>query len=401
MIESPSLNLRQARIAVLAMFFINGVLLANWVSRIPQIQDNLELSEGALGLTLLGLSAGVLTALSAAGGLINRFGSRRITILAALVLSALLIPLAWMETGFSLWLGLFVFGMALSTMDVAMNAQAIEVEEKSGKNMMSTFHAWFSIGSFVGAAVGAGMAGLQIDPRIHFLSVALVFGVLILFFRQNLLPPNKAESSENNEPVFQLPARVVWPLGIVAFAGAIGEGAMADWSGVYLSNVIGTDDGTAALGFAVFSIMMTIGRLTGDRISVRFSPALLVRFGGLVAASGLLLAIFVPTTATTLIGFAAVGLGVATVVPLAFSAAGRFPGVSSSKGIAGVATIGYAGFLAGPPVIGLLAEATSLQTALLLVAALIATLLVTGQALNEARSPHFSDPKVVEQSITL
>lgn len=385
--STQTATITQSRIAVLGMFFINGALLANWISRIPQVQDRLDLSEGQLGLVLLGVSAGVLTALSGAGGLIARFGSRRVTVAAAIVLALLLIPLAWMPTSVALWLNLFVFGMALSTMDVAMNAQAVEVEARAARPLMSTFHAFWSVGGFTGAAIGAAMAAGQIEPQPHFIIAAVIFGALIFPFSRHLIANVASEEADGQGPVFRLPARSMWPLGVVAFAGAIGEGAMADWSGVYLSNVVNTDAATAALGFTVVSITMTIGRLSGDRLAARFSPALLVRVGGLIATLGLLLAILVPTTVVTLIGFAAVGLGVSTVVPLAFSAAGRVPGVSASVGIASVATIGYAGFLAGPPVIGLIAEATSLPLALLVfVVTLLATLVVTGRELNKSRT---------------
>ena len=382
---SESSTVNQARIAVLGMFFVNGAILANWISRIPQVQDSLDLSEGQLGLVLLGLSAGVLTALSLAGGLVARFGSRQVTVSAAILLALLLVPIAWMPSSVMLWFSLFVFGMALSTMDVAMNAQAVEVELQAARPLMSTFHASFSVGGFVGAALGAGMASLDIEPRIHFLFASGLLGAMILLFQRHLLSQVTSEASDEQDQVFQLPARALWPLGIVAFAGAIGEGAMADWSGVYLSDVVNTDAGTAALGFTVFSITMTVGRLSGDWIAERFSPALLVRSGGFMATVGLLIAILRPTTAITLLGFGVVGLGLSTVVPLAFSAAGCFPGIPSSVGIAGVATIGYAGFLAGPPIIGLFAEATSLRFALLtIVVTLMATLVVTGRSLNKS-----------------
>ena len=380
-------TVNQSRIAVLGMFFINGALMATWISRIPQIQDTLGLSEGQLGIVLLGLSAGVLTALSLAGGLVARYGSRRVTVTAAFVLALLLISLPWMPTSVALWINLFGFGMALSTMDVAMNAQAVEVEAQAGRPLMSTFHAFWSIGGFVSAAIGAGMASFNIEPQPHFVIGALLFGSMIFIFRRHLLFNVASEEADEHEQVFRLPPRALWPLGIVAFAGAIGEGSMADWSGVYLSDIVHTDDATAALGFTAFSITMTIGRLSGDWLAARFSPARLVQFGGLIATAGLLLAIFMPTVTTALIGFAAVGLGVSTVVPLAFSAAGRVPGISASVGIASVATIGYAGFLAGPPIIGLVAEATSLQVAFLLfVATLTATLVVTGRQLNKSAS---------------
>ena len=379
---SPTVN--NARIAILMMFFINGALFANWVSRIPQIQDKLALSEGQLGLVLLGLSAGVLTALSLVGGLVARFGSDRITTIGAILLCILLSTLALMPTAPLLWINLFFFGMAMSSMDVAMNAQAVSVEELAQRPLMSIFHAAFSIGGFVGAIIGAGMASFSIEPTTHFMIAALGFFLLVLISKRNLLMSQPELPTDKSEPVFQLPARALWSLGIVAFAGAVGEGAMADWSGVYLSDIVNTDAGVAALGFALFSITMTIGRLWGDRLTLRFSVSSVVQFGGLIATVGFLLAILVPQPLTTLIGFSIVGLGLSTVVPLAFSSAGRLPDIAPGTGIAGVATIGYAGFLAGPPVIGLVAEQTSLQTALLIVALLTASLIFTARSLNQA-----------------
>lgn len=380
-------TIQRARLAVLAVFFINGALFANWVSRIPQIQDSLTLSEGQLGLVLLGLSVGVLSALSLVGGWVSRYGSQRVTLAGAVMLCVLLPFLAWMPNAVMLWVNLFLFGMAMSTMDVAMNAQAVEVEELSKKPLMSTFHAAFSVGGFAGAAIGAGMAGQGIAPTMHFLIVAVLFLLFALFVSRYLLAHQVVDTDEADDtPTFQLPSRALLPLGIVAFAGAVGEGAVADWSGVYLSDIVGTDAGTAALGFAIFSIMMTVGRLSGDYLTTRFSASRIVRMGGFLATVGLVLAIGFATPLFSLIGFGIVGLGLATVVPLAFSAAGRLPEVSASVGIAGVATIGYAGFLAGPPVIGLIAEGTSLQIALMVVVLLTGSLMFTARALDRAES---------------
>lgn len=380
----PHQTVQRARWAVLMMFFINGVMIASWVARIPQAQDNLGLSEGQLGFVLLGISAGVLTALSLVGGLVARFGSQKVTTGGAILLCAFLPVIALMPSAPLLWGSLFLFGMALSTMDVAMNAQAVEVEAHAQRPLMSTFHASFSVGGFIGAAIGAGFASQQLDMFTHFVVVSIGFVLLVLFSQRYLIPHQASEDTESSEPTFQLPSRALLPLGVVAFAGAIGEGAMADWSGVYLSDVVLTDDGTAALGFAVFSILMTVGRLSGDYLTSRFSAVLMVRVGGLIATLGLLLAILVPQTPMVLLGFGLVGLGVSTVVPLAFSAAGRLPDVSASAGIAGVATIGYAGFLAGPPVIGIIAEVTSLQISMILVALLTASLMLTAHALGRA-----------------
>jgi len=370
------------RWAVLTMFFINGAIMANWVSRIPQIQANLAMSEGALGLVLLWLAVGVLLALSVAGGVIARFGSRTITVAGALLLAATLLPLGIMPHPLALSINLLFFGGAMSLMDVAMNAQGVDVERTLRRPVMSSFHAAFSIGGFVGAVMGGVMASLGIGPGGHFLITAICFSLITLLAAPALHPTEAADGPDQSEPVFRLPDRVIWPLGAVAFCAAIGEGAMADWSGVYLKTVVGTGAATAALGFAAFSLTMTGGRLIGDYLTTRFIPAQLVRVGGVIASSGVLLAILLPQVGPVLLGFGAVGAGLSIVVPLAFSVAGNVPGIQSGAGIAGVATIGYAGFLAGPPIIGLLAEITSLRAALIVVVILTGSLIYTAQAMQ-------------------
>lgn len=379
-LPQPESPFKAARWAVLIMFFVNGALFANWVARIPAIQQRLNLNEGALGMVLLGLAVGVLTALMLAGGLIARFGSRTVTVAGAIALCLLLPPLAIMPNAVALWLNLFAFGAAMSLMDVAMNSQGVAVEQQHGRALMSSFHAAFSIGGFFGAALSAGVTALELPPLWHFSLVALVFLGLVAVTGSRLLPEKNRPAA--SESVFQLPPPVLWPLGLVAFCSSMGEGAMGDWSAVYLKSVVGASASVAAFGFAAFSLTMTVGRLLGDGLASRIAPDRLVRGGGLLAALGLLAAILLPQPAVTLIGFAAVGAGLSIVIPLAFSAAGNMPGISSGVGIAGVATIGYAGFLAGPPLIGLLAEATSLQLALLVVTVLVGSLLFTGRALR-------------------
>lgn len=370
-----------ARRAVLALFFINGAVMASWLARIPQVQSRLALSEGALGLVLMGMAAGVLVALTFAGGLVARFGSRAVVTVSSLLLCGLLSPLALMPNAAALTFNLFLFGAALSLMDVAMNAQGVDVERLAGRALMSSFHASWSIGGFFGAGLVAASSFLGVAMLPHFLLVAVVFALAALWTLPRLLHSPAQPDSGGGHTVFRLPPRALWPLGALAFCAAIGEGAMADWSGVYLKSVVGAVDGVAALGFAVYSITMTAGRLAGDSLVTRFGAAPIVRIGGICAATGLLLAILWPQTLPVLVGFAAVGAGLSIIIPLAFSAAGKVPNLPAGVGIAAVATIGYAGFLAGPPAIGLLAEATSLQSAMLLVLALVASLVVTSRAL--------------------
>lgn len=376
----PSTPYNRARLAVIVAFFINGALFANWVTRIPTLQNELELNKGTLGLVLLGISIGVLFALTLAGGLITRLGSRRITTIGALLMVVVMPFLALMPNAIALAAMLFCFGMVMSLMDVAMNTQASAVEKMAERPMMSSFHATFSIGGVVGAMIGAGMVAAGITPFIHFSTIGVVAVLLILWAQRELL--TLPEEGDGGSHVFQLPHPALWGLGAIAFCSAIGEGAVADWSGVYMDSVVLATPTVAALGFAAFSLTMTIGRLLGDRLVVRYNPSLLVRGGGLLAGMGLLLAILIPQVATALLGFAFVGAGLSIAIPLVFSAAGRVPDLPPGSGIAGVATIGYAGFLAGPPVIGLVAEATSLQLGLGIVALLAFTLFITGRAIR-------------------
>ncbi len=357
-----------ARLAVLMMFFSNGAVLSSWASRIPQIQDKLGLSEGALGIVLLGLAVGVLTALPLAGGLIVRFSSRSVLLFAGIANVLTLPLLALAPEAILLWFALFLFGATTSTMDIAMNAQAVGVEKNVGKPIMSSFHAAFSIGAFVGALMGSGAVAVGFEPLSHFLIASVIFGGIILSFTRQTIDID-GEIEESGGAIFRLPVRALWVLGALGFCATIGEGAMADWSAVYMEDIVGTTEQVAPLGFAAFSLTMTGGRLIGDWLTARFSAVTIVRLGGLLSGSGLLVVVILPETIPALIGFAFVGAGLATIVPIVFSAAGNMPNVPSGAGIAGVATIGYAGFLAGPPVIGLIAEATSLQSSLLLVAA--------------------------------
>ena len=371
-----------SRTAVLTAFFINGALMATWVSRIPAIQTKFSLSEGQLGLLLLGLSVGVLFALSLASGLIARFGSHTVTVAGAIAI-CLLVPFAALAPHpLVLWLALFLFGGAMSTMDVAMNDQAVLVERRTKRPLMSSFHASFSIGALAGALIGAGMASIPtITPLLHFSIVAATFAIVILLAKPHLIQVE--QKRQQKAATFRFPNRLLWPLGAVAFSCAIAEGAMADWSAVYLAQVIETTASFAALGYAAFSLTMTIGRLLGDWLTTHWSPASLIRAGGLIATMGFLAAILTAEPWVVLIGFAAIGIGLANIIPLAFSAAGNYPDISPSAGIAGVATIGYAGFLAGPPLIGLIAEATSLRIGFILITLLVGSLVFTGKVVAD------------------
>lgn len=376
--------LRLARIAVYAMFFTNGSLFANWIARIPTVRDNLGLTEGQLGLALLGASLGVIIGLPLAGGLIARYGSKRVTMVGASVEVIGLPFLALAHSGLMLAGILFVFGFGIAMMDIAMNTQSVEVERRKGKPILSSFHAVFSIGGVVGAGTGAILTTLGLGVMQHFLIASVLHGALVLVtVRWLLVIPEETSQQDARRSLFVFPTVALLPLGAIVFSAGLGEGAMADWSAIYLRDVVGTEESTAALGFAAFSAMMTIGRLSGDVLTARFNRVLLVRGGGALAAAGLLLALMWPSVVTALVGFGLVGAGISFIIPLAFSTAGNLPDVAPGRALAGVANIGYLAFLVGPPVIGLVADATSLRVSMGLVAALLLSLIFSAGAVRQ------------------
>ena len=359
---------RAARIAVGALFFINGFAFATWVSRIPAVQQTLGLTPALLGAALMGLGAGSFVAMPVAGWLIARTGSRRVVAITTLSCAVLLAPLAFAPDAVLLGAALGLFGAAMGAMDVAMNAQGVELEHRVGRPILSGFHALFSLGGMTGAASGGVIAAAGLSVPVHFGTMAALLGVVGLAVLPSLLdtPPPPA-----GDPAGRLrvsPALV--GLGILAACFFISEGAMADWTPVYLSSVLGSSDGIAAAGYAVFSAAMTIGRLSGDWLTVRVGRVRIVRIGALLAAAGLSAALLIGTVPAALIGFVFVGAGFSVAVPLVFAAAGRLDSRSAGPGLAAVTTAGYLGFLAGPPVIGFVAQAFTLPLALALIVVL-------------------------------
>ena len=359
---------RAARIAVGGLFFICGVAFACWASRIPQVQAALALSPGTLGAAIAGLGAGSFVAMPVSGWLTIRFGSRPIAASAALAcsLSLILPALAW--NAVSLAAALVVFGAAIGVLDVAMNAQAVELEHRVGRPILSGLHALFSAGGMSGAALGGLIASWHVPVLTHLTVAAVVLsGAAVALVPALIATPPPAPG----EPGTRLRlSRALVGLSVLGACVMIGEGAMADWTPVYLATVIGTGPGLAASGYAVFSATMMIGRLLGDRLTERVGRVRLVRLGTVLAGAGLSAALLLGTLPSALAGFACVGAGFSVAVPLVFSAAGRLDSRSAGPGLAAVTTAGYLGFLAGPPIIGFVAQAFTLPLALALVVVL-------------------------------
>ncbi len=360
---------RSARGAVLTMFLVNGAAIATWVPLIPAVQQKLALSAGELGIALLGVAVGAVISTPSTGWLVGRAGGRRVVTVAALVSCAVLPLLPLAPTLPLLALSLVVFGAALATMDVAMNIQGSVVEALYERPLMSTFHAFYSIGGFVGALTGGALAALGFAPFDRALGPALLLGAAAIAAHQWLPPVHPRTPSSTPRARFRVP-RVSLPLaalGLIAFCSLMAEGASGDWSAIYLHKSLGTDAAFAATAFAAFSIAMAAGRLSGDWLTIRLGAVLLVRSGGALAALGLAATLLLGRPAFAVVGFGLVGLGLSNVVPTIFSAAGRSISLAPRVAIAAVASTGYAGLLAGPPLIGFLAQAFTLTRALIVV----------------------------------
>jgi MFS family permease len=373
--------LRVSRFAVLGVFFTNGVVIGTWVVRIPAVQQRLGLGEGLLGVALLGAALGALAAMPLVGALVSRFGSRRIVgTTAALLVLALVTP-ALAPSLLFLVPALMLFGAANGGLDVSMNAQAVVVERGYGRSIMSSFHAAWSFGGLAGAALGGLLASRGVGPLPHFSVVAILAAIAFAVAYKALLPSH-ADASQEDAPAFARPTRALLGLGIISFCVLLGEGAMGDWSAVYLENTLDTGPGFAAAGYAAFSVSMAFGRLFGDWFMERLGPATLVRACGVLAATGLGIALAVAQPVVALFGFACAGAGFSIVFPAALSAAGRTEGIATGPALAAVSTAAYTGFLVGPPFIGFLAEATDLGHALFLVVALSIAVVVFANAVK-------------------
>jgi MFS family permease len=343
---------------------------------VPAIQEQLELSPGELGIALFGAPAGLLVAQPLAGALAVRHGSRPLVAAAPLYLIAVVLPAVAVDM-VTLLLAVTLVGAANGVLDIAMNAQGVAVERVLAKRLFSSLHAAFSFGALAGAGSGAAVAAAGVDPLPHLAVSAVVSACLGVLLARGLV----RDEGRPGGPRFARPSRRLAALGVVAFCALMAEGSVYDWSGVYLSDETGAAPGVAPLGLTAASLTMGVGRLFGDRVAERIGAGAAVRGGALIAAIGLGLALARPVPAVAIAGFGVMGIGLSVVFPLTLRAAG-IHAAGSGAALAAVSTVGYVGFLVGPPLIGSLADASSLRAALSLVGVLC---LVSALAARRAR----------------
>ncbi|BDE58686.1 MFS transporter [Rhodococcus hoagii] len=358
-------HLTAARAAIFGVFGINGFLLAMWVVHIPAIEDRTNIAHSTLGSLLLLLALGAIAGMQLAGPLADRYGSRLLVALSGILLSIAVIGPGLASTAWQLGLALLVFGFGNGALDVSMNSQAVLTEREYGRPIMSAFHGMFSIGGVVGSLIGAVTIGAGWSPAVTLAASSVLGLAAVALCTARLLPPSAHPQPETHgqRRRGRYSPRVL-ALGAVAFALMLAEGVANDWSTLQVKEHLDVPASVAALAFGAFSLTMTVGRFTADRVSSALGPVAVVRYGTLIAAAGMATVVVSPWLPTTLLGWALFGLGLAGCVPQIFTAAGNLGAGAAGANMSRVVGMGYIGFLAGPATIGWLTHLAPLTVAM-------------------------------------
>jgi predicted MFS family arabinose efflux permease len=349
------------RLSTRLAFLAAGMGMSAWAALVPFAKTRMDLDPAELGLVLLCLGTGSLIAMPLAGRLTSRFGCRLAIVSSGAIASLLLPFLAIAPHPLLLAIALTLFGAAIGTLDVSMNIQAVIVEKNHGRPLMSGFHGLFSVGGFIGAGGMALMLSAGLRPLMACVSMAVIIGGTLVVAAPHLL--RAAAPAERESPAFAVPHGAVIFLGIVCFVVFLAEGATLDWGALLLTTYGGFTPDQGGLGYAVFAIAMTVGRLTGDRVIRRWGRKRVMMLGGLCAAAGFYAATLAPASGIALIGFLLIGVGASNIAPILFTAAGRQQDMPPAAAISAVTTLGYVGILAGPALIGFVAHISSLHVA--------------------------------------
>lgn len=359
---------------VALVFSLVSIFLGSWFARIPEVQTTLGLTESALGLVLLGMPLGTLLVMPLTGWFVAKWGAGRVTLFTGLGQGIPFVFLPVVGSGIALAAVLFAAGVLNGTLNVAMNARANAVEERRDTAIMSTCHGFFSIGGMIGAGVGSGAAALSVPLGWQFAGLVGLGAVIVLVHRRELVG---GLTTQRAGAVFAIPSPALAGLAALLFCILLAEGAVSNWSAVYLRNGLGASPGVAGLGYAAFSGAMALGRLHGDRLLKRFATRRLVQAGALLAALGLGVGVLLAQPMAGIGGFFVQGLGFAVLVPVLYRTAARTPGMAPGSSIAAVASAGYVGLFTGPPLLGLVADTVGLSGAIAMVAGLAGVVAAT------------------------
>ncbi|SEW42972.1 Fucose permease [Chitinophaga sp. YR573] len=359
---------RSYRIATSIFFFIAGLTYSSWACRIHDIKAHFGLNNAELGSVLFSLPVGLMISLPISGWMVTRIGSRRVLITAGLFFPFMLCIIGLSTQIWQLVIVLFLFGFMNNVFEIAMNTQAVGIESLYKRSIMASFHGLWSLAGFTGIGIGTLAIALKWPIHIHFITIGIICWTLVLICWKNLLPED--EVSEGSQPLFAKPDGHILKLGLIAFASLVTEGTMFDWSGVYFQKIINVPESLTTVGYIAFMGTMAGGRFAADYIVTRFGVKHVLQCSGIISTSGLLLAIIFPNIYTATLGFLLVGIGVSSVVPLVLALAGKSKTLPPGVAIAAVSTVGFLGFLLGPPLIGFIAEAMDLRWSFALIAIL-------------------------------
>ncbi|MBC7422978.1 MAG: MFS transporter [Ferruginibacter sp.] len=349
---------RVYRIAVSVFFFIAGFVFASWASRIPDIKNALHLSDAGLGSVLLALPAGLLTGLPLAGFLVSKYGSKVIMIVAAMLYPGVLLLLGLAASPLQLIIALFMFGFCGNLLNISINTQGVGVEAMYGRSIMASFHGLWSLAGFTGAAFSTVMIAFKLTPFMHFCIIFIAAIILIISSYKRALPQDTGNS---HQPLFAKPDSAILKLGLIAFGSLVCEGTMFDWSGVYFQKVLQVPAALRTVGYIAFMSSMAGGRFVADWLVTKFGVKTMLQLSGIIIAIGLLTAVIFPFIVPATIGFLLVGIGVSSVVPITYGLAGKSTTMSPGVALSALSTIGFLGFLLGPPLIGFIAQAAGLR----------------------------------------
>ena len=353
-----------ARLSTRLSFLVAGLAMASWAPQVPYAKARLGLDDSAFGLLLLCFGVGSVLAMQITGAAVARVGSRPVVLIGGAGLCLILPLLAYANSAASLALSLLAFGASIGSLDVAMNVHAVEVEQAAEEPLMSGFHGMYSLGGLSGAAGGTALLSSGLQPGTAACVAAIVAAVLMVLTAPGLLRAKSAQAA----PLIAVPHGIVILIGILAFIAFLTEGAVLDWGALLLTGTFRVPAAQAGIGYTLFSVAMTLGRLTGDLVVSRLGQRRVLLWGGLTVTAGFALLLVLPVAWVASCGFFLIGLGAANLVPILFSTAGRQSSMPPALAVAAMSTLGYAGILIGPAAIGFVASATSLRAAFVMLA---------------------------------
>ena len=353
------------RIAITFYFFFLGFVFSSWASHIPDIKDKFSLNDAELGSVLFMLPLGALCSLPFSGLLIAKVGSRWMSVISLLIYVLSLVSISLVPSTFLLSIVLFLFGMFGNFGNISLNAQGISIQHKIQKSILSSLHAMWSVGAFTAAAFTDWMMEENRTMQDHYFLIAIVMIILILPLFLSLV--KDPEQSSENQKIFAWPTKGLLLLGLICFCGAMSEGTMADWSSLYYRQIINQPHVVSALGYTAFALFMSIGRFVGDPLIERWGHGIILKGNGVLIAIGMITALVSTIPTLVMIGFALVGLGVSSIFPVVYILASKEKSMLPSAALAAVSSVGFIGFLVGPPIIGFVAQVVGLRLALAIV----------------------------------